>query len=126
MVLEKKKGPRMKLRLALILLLLAPVAAWADSSALILRGVAGSPEHEEKFEKWTAGTAKALIDKFGFSSDRVLVLTDKKTVQAEIQKAFATLKQQLKPTDTFFLFFNDATNSVNVVYKRANGGYGET
>jgi putative sigma-54 modulation protein len=25
---------------------------------------------------------------------------------------------------TFFLFFNDATNSVNVVYKRANGGYG--
>jgi len=40
MVLEKKKGPRMKFRFALILLLLAPVAAWADSSALILRGVA--------------------------------------------------------------------------------------
>src|SRR5215831_18276418 len=86
-------------------LLLAATVAFADSSALILRGVAGDPEHEQKFEKWTAGTSKALVDKFGFSSDRVIVLTDKKTAQAEIQKAFASLKQQLKPLDTFFLFF---------------------
>jgi hypothetical protein len=89
------------------LLLLLPIVstlAFADSSALILRGVAGSPEHEQKFEKWTVATTKALVDKFGFSSDRVIVLTDKKTAQAEIQKAFATLKQQLKPQDSFFLF----------------------
>lgn len=95
----------MKFRLLLAFVLLAPAAALADSSVLILRGVAGSPEHEEKFQKWTAGTAKALVEKFGFSSDRVIVLTDKKTAQAEIQKAFVTLKQQLKPLDTFFLFF---------------------
>jgi hypothetical protein len=82
-----------------------PQPALADSSALILRGVAGSPEHEAKFEKWTEGTTKALVDKFGFSPDRVIVLSDKKTAQAEITKAFATLKQQLKPQDTFFLFF---------------------
>ena len=98
----------MKVRLpAVFFLLLVPVVstvAFADSSALILRGVAGSPEHEQKFEKWTAGTSKALVDKFGFSQDRVLVLTDKRTAQAEIQKAFGTLKQQLKPLDTFFLF----------------------
>ena len=98
----------MKVRLfAGFFLLLVPVVstvAFADSSALILRGVAGSPEHEQKFEKWTAGTSKALVDKFGFSQDRVLVLTDKRTAQAEIQKAFGTLKQQLKPLDTFFLF----------------------
>lgn len=78
--------------------------AWADSSALILRGVAGSPEHEQKFVKWATGTQKALIDKFGFSPDHVLLLADKQTVQAEIQKAFATLKQQLKAQDTLFLF----------------------
>jgi hypothetical protein len=105
MVLEEEERPRMKLPLLLAFLLVLPTAALADSSALILRGVAGSPEHEQKFEKWTAGTSKALVDKFGFSQDRVIVLTDKKTVQAEIQKAFATLKQQLKPGDTFFLFF---------------------
>src|SRR5437867_1126394 len=105
MVLEKEERPRMKVHLVLAFALLLPSAAWADSSALILRGVAGSEEHEQKFEKWTAGTSKALVDKFGFSADRVIVLTDKKTAQAEIQKAFATLKQQLKPLDTFFLFF---------------------
>src|SRR5437867_4526448 len=105
MVLEKEERPRMKVRLVLAFALLLPSAAWADSSALILRGVAGSEEHEQKFEKWTTGTTKALVDKFGFSADRVIVLTDKKTAQAEIQKAFATLKQQLKPLDTFFLFF---------------------
>src|SRR5436309_9392115 len=95
----------MKFRLLLALVLLVPSAALADSSALILTGVAGSPEHEAKFQKWTAGTTKALVEKFGFSQDRVIVLTDKKTAQAEIQKAFVTLKQQMKPMDTFFLFF---------------------
>jgi hypothetical protein len=93
------------LGLLLALTILLPTIAFADSSALILRGVAGSPEHEAKFEKWTAGTNKALVDKFGFSSDRVIVLTGAKTAQAEIQKAFATLKQQLKPLDTLFVFF---------------------
>src|SRR5262249_18387288 len=48
---------------------------------------------------------KALVDKFGFASDRVIVLSGNKTAQADIQKAFTTLKQQLKPSDTFFLFF---------------------
>jgi hypothetical protein len=107
-VLEKEEGPGMKVRIpAVFLLLFVPfvsTAVFADSSALILRGVAGSPEHEEKFEKWTAGTTKALVDKFGFSADRVIVLKDRQTAQAEVQKAFATLKQQLKPPDTLFLF----------------------
>ena len=65
-------------------ILIIPAAAFADSSALILRGVAGSPEHEEKFEKWTALTAKSLVDKFGFSADHVIVLSGQKTAQAEI------------------------------------------
>lgn len=95
----------MKLRLLIVLALFVPVTALAESSALILRTPAGSPEHEEKFAKWTEGTRKALVEKFGFSPDRVIVLSDKKTVRAEIQKAFETLKQQLKPLDTFFLFF---------------------
>jgi hypothetical protein len=98
-------------------LLAAPFAAWADSSALILRGVAGDPEHEEKFDKWTNGTSKALVEKFGFSQNRVIVLSDKKTVQAEIQKAFATLKDQLKPGDTFFLFFIGHGSGENGQYK---------
>src|SRR5690349_6210717 len=90
--------------LVFCVVLLVLALGFAESSALILRGVAGDPEHEQKFEKWTAGTSKALVDKFGFAADHVIVLTGQKTAQAEIQKAFATLKQQLKPGDSFFLF----------------------
>jgi len=100
---------------AFILFLAVPI--FADSSALIVRGVAGSPEHETKFDKWTEGTQKALVEKFGFSSDRVIVLSDKKSAQAEIQKAFATLKQQLKPADTFFFFFIGHGSGDDGVYK---------
>jgi hypothetical protein len=99
------------------LVLFLPAAAFSDSSALIIRGVAGSPEHETKFDKWTMGTHKALVEKFGFSEDRVIVLSDKKSVQAEIQKAFAMLKQQLKPADTFFLFFIGHGSGEDGVYK---------
>src|SRR5262245_45743683 len=105
------------LGLLLAFTILLPTIAFADSSALILRGVAGSEEHEAKFEKWTAGTSKALVTKFGFSSDRVIVLTGAKTAQAEIQKAFATLKQQLKPLDTLFLFFIGHGSGEDGVYK---------
>jgi hypothetical protein len=87
------------------LILFVPAVAFADSTALIINGVAGSPEHEDKFGKWTAGTAKALVEKFGFSQDHVIVLSGQNTAQAGIQKAFATIKQQIKPGDTFFLFF---------------------
>lgn len=95
----------MKYLLMLGLLLLLPLTALADSSALILRGVAGDAEHAEKFTKWTDETQKALIDKFGFFPDRVIVLADKMTAQAGIKKAFATLKSQLRPLDTLFVFF---------------------
>src|SRR6266481_7846840 len=117
MVLEEEKGARMKFRFLLAFVLCFPAWALADSSALIIRGVAGSPEHENKFDKWTVGTHKALVDKFGFSADRVIVLSDKKSAQAEIQKAFATLKQQLKPLDTFFLFFIGHGSGEDGVYK---------
>ena len=105
------------LSLAAAFILFLPVSILADSSALIVRGVAGSPEHETKFDKWTEGTQKALVEKFGFSSDRVIVLSDKKSAQAEIQKAFATLKQHLKPADTFFLFFIGHGSGEDGVYK---------
>jgi hypothetical protein len=102
---------------SLVTVLLLPTVALADSSALILRGVAGSEEHENKFEKWTVETSKILVDKFGFTADRVLVLSGTKTAKAEIDKAFATLKQQLKAGDTFFLFFIGHGSGANGQYK---------
>ncbi|PYR97338.1 MAG: hypothetical protein DMG16_24940 [Acidobacteria bacterium] len=107
----------MKFASLLALVLFLPGSILADSSALIIRGVAGSPEHETKFDKWTTETQKALVEKFGFSSERLIVLSDKKSAQAEIQKAFATLKQQLKPGDTFFLFFIGHGSGDDGIYK---------
>jgi hypothetical protein len=112
-----KYRPRSIFCVVLALALFLPASALADSSALIIRGVAGSPEHEKKFDKWTEGTHKALVEKFGFSEDRVIVLADKKSAQAEIQKAFATLKQQLKPADTLFLFFIGHGSGEDGIYK---------
>jgi hypothetical protein len=89
----------------LALILLLPSAALADSSALILSSVPGTPEHAEKFNKWSDGTRKTLIEKFGFPADRVVVLGDTRATRDEVVKAFATFKAQLKPLDTFFLFF---------------------
>lgn len=83
---------------------LLPTTALADSTALILSSVPGSPEHAEKFNKWSEATRKALVDKFGFSADRVILLADAKATRDEVQKAFTALKSQLKPLDTFFLF----------------------
>src|SRR5439155_1579473 len=87
-VLEKEEGSGMKFRLLLAFILFLPAVVLADSSALILSGVPGSPDHAEKFAKWTEGTRKALVEKFGFSPERVLVLSDKKTAQADVWAAF--------------------------------------
>ena len=86
-------------------MLILPAYGLANSSALILSSVPGDPEHAEKFTKWSDTTKKLLIDKFGFSPDHVILLADKQTGKADIQKAFDQLRTQLKPTDTFFLFF---------------------
>jgi len=88
-------------------LLIASMAATAvaDSSALILSGVPGDDEHAQKFNKWSDTTRKLLIDKFGFAPERVILLSDKNTAKADVLTAFDRLKAQLKPEDTFFLFF---------------------
>jgi len=95
----------MTLRLTLALILLLPATALADSAALILSSVPGDPERAVRFNDWTEGARKTLVEKFGFAADRVIVLADKKATRDEVRKVLATLKTQLKPLDTFFLFF---------------------
>jgi len=85
-------------------LVLFPVIALADSSALIIQGVGGSDEHEKKFAKWSTGTRDVLIQDLGFSKDRVVLLSGDATRKESVQKAFDQLKQQVKAQDTFLLF----------------------
>jgi hypothetical protein len=92
-------------RWILLAVLALPGKAFADSSALILSSVPGDDEHAEKFLKWAETTRMLLVDKFGFAKDHVITLSDEKTRKADIDQAFDQFRTQLKPADTFFLFF---------------------
>jgi len=85
-------------------ILLFPVLAHAESSALIISGVPGDEKFAAKYAKWTETTKKILTEDMGFAPNRVVVLADDKSTQANIKEAFAKLKEQLKPADSFFLF----------------------
>ena len=61
-------------------------------------------EHLKKFAKWTELTRFLLVGEMGFLPDRVIVLANEKTTQADIKETFAKLKDQVKPGDSFFLF----------------------
>lgn len=93
----------MKLHICLVILLF-PALAFADSSAIIIQGIAPSDEFDAKFSKWATGTQAALVQDLGFSKDRVILLTGEGTRKASIEKAFEQMKQQVKPGDTFLLF----------------------
>lgn len=115
----------MKLRILLALFLfplIAPVVAHAESSALIINGSPGDEESQKKFYLWTETTKNLLIAEMGFLPTRVTVLTDAKTTQADIKDAFAKLKDQVKPTDTFFLFLIGHGTYDGLDYKFNNVG----
>jgi len=93
----------MKLRM-LIAILLFPVLAYAESSALIISSAPGDEAHAKKFTAWAESTKLILTAEMGFLPARVTVLVNEKSTQTEIKDVFAKLKDQLKPADSFFLF----------------------
>jgi hypothetical protein len=111
----------MKLR-ALVLMLLFPILAHAESSALIISGAPGDDEHAKKYTAWTESTRLVLVGEMGFLPNRVIVLSNEKTTQAEIKDAFAKLKDQLKPADSFFLFLIGHGSYDGLEYKFNNVG----
>jgi len=111
----------MKLRfylcLAILLLPLFSMAAWADSSALIIQGVAGSDDLEKKFTKWATGTRDALVEDLGFAKDRVLLLAGDGTRKASIEEAFSQLKKQIKPQQDNLLLILIGHGTFDADYK---------
>ena len=94
----------MKLHICLAILLLFPAIAFADSSAIIVQGIAGSDEFDAKFSKWAVGAQTALVQDLGFAKDRVVLLNGESARKESIQKSFDQMKLQVKPKDTFVLF----------------------
>jgi hypothetical protein len=95
----------MKLRICLCLaMVLFPVIAFADSSAIIIQGIGQSDDFDKKYTKWATGIQGALVEDLGFSKDRVVLLTGDSSRKENIQKTFDQMKAQVKPQDTFLLF----------------------
>jgi len=111
----------MKLRI-LIAILLFPILAHAESSALIISGAPGDDEHAKKYTAWTDTTRLILVGEMGFLPARVTVLSNEKATQAEIKDAFVKLKDQIKPTDSFFLFLIGHGSYDGLEYKFNNVG----
>jgi len=93
----------MRLQICLAILLF-PVIALADSSAIIIQGLGPSDEYDKKFTKWATETQNALVQDLGFAKDHVILLSGDNTKKASIEKAFEQMKAQVKPQDTFILF----------------------
>lgn len=92
-------------RLGLVLLCLlcvSPSAAFADSLALIIEGIPGTPEHEARFNEWTEATRSALVDQFGFNDDDVVELM--RPNAEDIRAAFSRFASRTDTDDVFYLF----------------------
>jgi hypothetical protein len=101
-----KKWLRSEIGWPLLLVMLSiPVPGRADSEALILGGVPGSPLHETRFADWIEATRIAMVETFGFGEDNVVVLQNREARGEDIRNAFASFAERLTADDTFFLFF---------------------
>ena len=112
----------MRLRLLIVIILMFPIFAHAESSALIIAGAPGGDDHAKKYTAWTDTTRLILVNDMGFSPARVTVLSNEKATQAEIKDAFAKLQAQLKPADSFFLFLIGHGSYDGIEYKFNNVG----
>jgi hypothetical protein len=101
--------------------LLIPALAFADSSAIIIQGIAGSDEFDAKYMKWATDLQKALVEDLGFSKENVILLRGDGSKKPAVEKAFADLKPKVKKEDTFLLFLV-GSGSFDAEYKLSLSG----
>jgi hypothetical protein len=88
---------------AATLVLAAPLAAFAQSShLLIVVGLAGDPEHGELFDKWAKTLATTAVDRLGVPGDQIQTLSGDGATRAEVTKALTAL-QSAGPEDTVMI-----------------------
>ncbi len=69
-------------------------------------------------------TAASPLDDFDMYGEGEFEIVRRKRVLANAMNEDEAIEQMELLGHSFFLFFNPETDSVNVVYKRTNGGYG--
>ena len=86
-------------------------AADPNKFAVILSGASGEAEYAKRFDGWTEGLRRALVERFGFEEARVTVLSESpggarslKATAEEVRRAFQTLRTSAGPESTVFVF----------------------
>jgi hypothetical protein len=86
------------------------IAGDASKYAVIINGASGEPAYAKQFQQWTSALHTALVGRFGFSKDRVKLLTEKPDATAapataeEVKKTFASIRTQLNSESVLFVF----------------------
>src|SRR5262245_32406124 len=83
----------MRIAALLIVALVSAAEAQAEERwALILSGASGGPKYADQMREWRTGISSALVDRYGFSPDKVKVLVDE-TVKTGEQGTAANLRK---------------------------------
>jgi hypothetical protein len=100
----------MRIAAALIVALWSVAEARAEERwALILSGASGGPKYAEQMREWRTGISSALVDRYGFSADKVKVLVDEtvKTGEpataANLRKSLGEIRQTLRREDLLLI-----------------------
>jgi len=100
------------MRIAAILV----VALWSVSEtqaeerwALVLSGASGGPKYAEQMREWRTGISSALVDRYGFSADKVRMLVDETVKTGEqgtavnLRKIVGEIRQGLTRDDVLLI-----------------------
>lgn len=100
------------MRIAAILV----VALWSVSEAqaeerwaLVLSGASGGPKYAEQMREWRTGISSALVDRYGFSADKVRMLVDETVKTGEqgtavnLRKMVGEIRQGLTRDDVLLI-----------------------
>jgi hypothetical protein len=71
----------------------------------VITGASGGDVYAQKYQKWRAAFTATLHDRFGYASDRLLVLADaesqgvRKSTRENVRRAFGDLRQRMTRDD---------------------------
>jgi hypothetical protein len=83
----------------LILVPLSGVARAQQTHLLVITGVPGDEEHAKQFQKWADTFVDAAKKKDSVADANITVLKDRGATKEGVEKAFADLSVQVKPSD---------------------------
>jgi hypothetical protein len=95
--------------LALVCMAWAAEVGAEERWALILSGASGGAKYAEQMRDWRATLTSALVDRYGFTRERVRVFVDETIKTAEqatadnVRKAMAELRKQLTRDDVLMI-----------------------